>query len=91
MKIWTRVRDKPVLSYRTSRAQMGDLLLGCGDPIGKLSPRKKGQLRKRLERYMTNKRANRPITLDFGSCYLVLCGADEVGHLHNILINERMY
>lgn len=82
MIIWTRVRDKPVLSYRTSRAQMGDLLLGCGDPIDKLGPWKKKQLRRRLERYMASPRTSLPINLDMGTCILIINGADEAGHLY---------
>lgn len=78
-------RDKPKLDYGASNAQMGDLLKGCGDPISKLSPRKKKRLRRRLEKYMPSKKANQPITLDLGTCYLVLKNADEVGHLYNYL------
>lgn len=82
MKLLIRARDKPIINYRTSRAQMGDLLMGCGDLIGKLCPRKKNQLRRRLERYMTSPKACLPIKLDLGTCILIIKGADEAGHLH---------
>lgn len=82
MKIWTRARDKPLINYRASRAQMGDLLSGCGDPISKLSPRQKNQLRRRLERYMSNVKAYEPIKLDIGLCFLIINGADEAGNLY---------
>lgn len=89
MKLLIRARDKPVLSYRTSRAQMGDLLMGCGDLIGKLCPWKKKRLQKRLERYMPSVEAYEPIKLDIGLCFLTIQGADEAGHLYNNII-ERM-
>lgn len=79
-------RDKPIKDYSTSREQMGDLLLSCGDPISKLPRWKKKQLRRRLERYMSSQRANKPIKLDLGTCYLVIQGADEAGHLYQLLL-----
>lgn len=81
-----RARDKPVLDYRRSDCQMGDLLIENGDPISKLSPRQKKRVRKRLERYMSSARANNPLTLDMGISYLRIHGADEAGYLYYILI-----
>lgn len=85
MKHFMRVRDKPRLDYGESDAQMGDLLMGCSDPISKLSPRKKKKLCRRLEKYMPSPKANKPITLDLGTCYLTLMGADEAGDLNYLL------
>ncbi|MEY8313383.1 hypothetical protein AALA61_15750 [Oscillospiraceae bacterium 42-9] len=88
MKKTSLVQDKPILDYGMSCTQMGDLLMGCGDPISKLSPHSKEQLRRGLERYMTSPEASELITLDLGTCYLVLKGADEAGYLYDILIRK---
>lgn len=85
MKHFMRVRDKPTIDYGKSDAQMGDLLMGCGDPISKLSPRRKKKLCRRLEKYMPSKEASKPITLDLGTCYLTIKGADEAGDLYYLL------
>ena len=85
MKLSTRARDKPVLDYRRSDCQMGDLLIENGDPISKLSPRQKKRLRKRLERYMSSTKANKPLILDMGISYLLIQGADEAGYLYELL------